>query len=95
MPTCQERRRNERRERDRSTLPRRGRPPLRIRVPERRCSFAQYDHVVVYGPVDEFHPAIEGANAVIGDADPDDVLYLACAIASVAVIRGDDSDFDE
>jgi len=52
----------------------------------------QYIEVV---PVDEFYPAIERADAAIGDTDPDDVLYLACAIASDAAIWSDDSDFDE
>ncbi|WP_251330593.1 PIN domain-containing protein [Haloplanus pelagicus] len=52
----------------------------------------QYIEIV---PVDEFHPAIEEANAAIGDIDPSDVLYLACAIASGAAIWSDDSDFDE
>ncbi|ELY54144.1 Nucleotide-binding protein, PIN domain-containing protein [Natronococcus amylolyticus DSM 10524] len=46
-------------------------------------------------PADDFHPAIETAEAAIGDTDPDDVLYLACAIASDAAIWSDDSDFDE
>jgi predicted nucleic acid-binding protein len=52
----------------------------------------QYIEVV---PADDFHPAIENANAAIGDTDPDDVLYLACALASDAAIWSDDSDFGE
>ena len=52
----------------------------------------QYIEVV---PADDFYPAIETAEAEIGDTDPDDVLYLACAIASDAAIWSDDSDFDE
>ena len=52
----------------------------------------QYIEVV---PAEEFYPAIERADAAIGDTDPDDVLYLACAIASDAAIWSDDSDFDE
>ena len=52
----------------------------------------QYIAVV---PVDEFHPAIKEADAAIGGTDPDDVLYLTCAIASDATIWSDDSDFDE
>ncbi|GAB3686727.1 PIN domain-containing protein [Salinarchaeum chitinilyticum] len=52
----------------------------------------QYVEVV---PAEEFHPAIERADDAIGDIDPDDVLYLACAIARGAAIWSDDSDFDE
>ncbi|RQG91794.1 PIN domain-containing protein [Natrarchaeobius chitinivorans] len=52
----------------------------------------QYIEVV---PADDFYPAIERADEAIGDTDPDDVLYLACAIASEAAIWSDDSDFDE
>lgn len=52
----------------------------------------QYIEVV---SADDFYPAIETAQAAIGDTDPDDVLYLACAIASDAAIWSDDSDFDE
>ncbi len=52
----------------------------------------QYIDVV---PASEFYPAIESADEAIGDIDPDDVLYLACAIACDAVIWSDDSDFDE
>nr|WP_293032768.1 PIN domain-containing protein [Natronococcus sp.] len=46
-------------------------------------------------PTDDFYPAIERADAAIGDTDPDDVLYLACAIASNGAIWSDDSDFDK
>ena len=52
----------------------------------------QYIEIV---PADEFYPAIEKADKAIGDTDPDDVLYLACAIASDAAIWSDDTDFDE
>jgi predicted nucleic acid-binding protein len=52
----------------------------------------QYIDVV---PAGEFYPAIETAKREIGDTDPDDVLYLACAAASDAAIWTDDSDFDE
>jgi len=52
----------------------------------------QYIEVV---PAEDFYPAIESADAEIGDTDPDDVLYLACAIASDATLWSDDSDFDE
>ncbi|MFC3957791.1 PIN domain-containing protein [Halovivax cerinus] len=52
----------------------------------------QYIDVV---SVDEFYPAIEPARAAIGDVDPDDVLYLACAVDQEAAIWSDDADFDE
>lgn len=52
----------------------------------------QYITVV---PADDFHPAIERADEAIGDTDPDDVLYLACAIDCNAGIWSDDSDFEE
>jgi predicted nucleic acid-binding protein len=52
----------------------------------------QYIEVV---PADDFYPVIERADEAIGDTDPDDVLYLACAIARDAAIWSDDSDFDE
>jgi len=52
----------------------------------------QYIEVV---PADDFYPAIDQADEAIGDTDPDDVLYLACAIASDAAVWSDDSDFDE
>ncbi|MFW5950020.1 MAG: PIN domain-containing protein [archaeon] len=52
----------------------------------------QYIDVV---PAEDFYPVIERADEAIGDTDPDDVLYLACAIASDAAIWSDDSDFDQ
>jgi len=52
----------------------------------------QYIEVV---PADDFYPAIERADEAIGNTDPDDVLYLACAIVSDAAIWSDDTDFDE
>jgi predicted nucleic acid-binding protein len=52
----------------------------------------QYIEVV---PADDFYPAIEKADEAIGDTDPDDVLYLACTIATDAAVWSDDSDFDE
>lgn len=52
----------------------------------------QYIEVV---PAEDFYPAIGSADEAIGDTDPDDVLYLACAIASDASIWSDDSHFDE
>jgi predicted nucleic acid-binding protein len=46
-------------------------------------------------PADEFYPAIDRADEAIGNTDPDDVLYLACAVANDAAIWSDASDFDE
>jgi len=52
----------------------------------------QYIEVI---PASEFYPAIENADEAIGETDPDDVLYLACAMACDAAVWSDDSDFDE
>jgi predicted nucleic acid-binding protein len=52
----------------------------------------QYIEVV---PADEFSSYIEGADEAIGETDPDDVLYVACALANDAHIWSDDSDFRE
>jgi predicted nucleic acid-binding protein len=52
----------------------------------------QYIDVV---PASEFYPAIDSADDAIGGTDPDDVLYLACAVANDAAIWSDDSDFDK
>jgi len=52
----------------------------------------QYIEVV---PAGEFYPYIEEADVAIGDTDPDDVLYVACALATDADIWSDDSDFEE
>ena len=46
-------------------------------------------------PASEFYPYIEEAEEAIGDIDPDDVLYVACALAREAGVWSDDSDFDE
>lgn len=52
----------------------------------------QYIEVV---PASKFYPYIEEADAAIGETDPDDVLYVARALASDADIWSDDTDFDE
>ena len=52
----------------------------------------QYVEIV---PAGDFYPTIERADEVIGDTDPDDVLYLARAIAQDAAIWSDDTDFDD
>ena len=46
-------------------------------------------------PASEFYPYIEEAEEAIGDINPDDVLYVACALAREAGVWSDDSDFDE
>ncbi|WP_255195670.1 PIN domain-containing protein [Halorarius litoreus] len=46
-------------------------------------------------PASEFYPHIEEAEDAIGDTDPDDVLYVACALARDAGVWSDDSDFDD
>lgn len=52
----------------------------------------QYIEVV---PADDFHTHIEEADEAIGETDPDDVLYVACALARDAAIWSDDGDFEE
>lgn len=46
-------------------------------------------------PAAEFHQYIDRADDAIGAVDPDDVLYLACALARDAGIWSDDTDFAE
>jgi predicted nucleic acid-binding protein len=46
-------------------------------------------------PADDIYPQIERAEQAIGDIDPDDVLYLACALTVDAGIWSDDDDFRE
>ena len=64
--------------------------------PERVAQFIdllfQYIEVV---SSQKFYPRIEEAEAAIGDTDPDDVLYIACALAEDAAVWNDDTDFDE
>ncbi|MFQ3319508.1 MAG: putative nucleic acid-binding protein [Natronomonas sp.] len=65
-------------------------------TPDRVAQFIdllfQYIEVV---SASEFYPYIEQAEETIGDTDPDDVLYLACALATDSDIWSDDSDFEE
>jgi predicted nucleic acid-binding protein len=46
-------------------------------------------------PASDFYPHIEAAEQAIGDIDPDDVLYVACALARDAGVWSDDSAFAE
>ena len=46
-------------------------------------------------PASEFYPYIDEAEEAISDINPDDVLYVACALAREAGVWSDDSDFDE
>jgi predicted nucleic acid-binding protein len=46
-------------------------------------------------PTNEFYPHIDEAREAIGETDPDDVLYVATALARDADIWSDDSDFEE
>ncbi len=46
-------------------------------------------------PETEFAPHIEPAETAIGATDPDDVLYVACALGCEAGIWSDDSDFGQ
>ncbi|WP_231182944.1 PIN domain-containing protein [Haladaptatus sp. DYF46] len=46
-------------------------------------------------PASKFYPHIEEAEEAIGDTDPDDVLYVACALARDTGMWSDDADFDE
>jgi len=52
----------------------------------------QYIEVV---PVADLHTHIGEADEAISETDPDDVLYVACALARDAAIWSDDSDFEE
>ena len=44
-------------------------------------------------PVRSFQKHIDDADTAIGDTDPDDVLYVACALGTDAGIWSDDTDF--
>jgi len=52
----------------------------------------QYIEIV---PADDFHPRIREAEEAIGETDPDDVLYVACALARNGAVWSDDGDFEE
>lgn len=64
--------------------------------PERVSQFIEllFRHLEVVA-ASEFYPRIEAADAAIGETDPDDVLYLACALETEAEIWSDDTDFKE
>ncbi|PHQ47067.1 DNA-binding protein [Halorubrum sp. C3] len=64
--------------------------------PERVAKFVDllFQYIEV-APASKFYPYIEEADAAIGETDPDDVLYAACALAGDAAIWSDDNDFDE
>lgn len=46
-------------------------------------------------PASEFYQQIEQADEAMRKTDPDDVLYVACALGQGAGIWSDDSDFEE
>lgn len=46
-------------------------------------------------PASDFYEYIDQAEEAIGETDPDDVLYLACALGCDAAVWSDDADFDE
>lgn len=46
-------------------------------------------------PANDFYESIEQAEKAIGETDPNDVLYLACALGRNAAIWSDDADFDD
>ena len=53
-----------------------------------------FEHIETV-PASDFYQHIEQADSAIGETDPDDVLYVACALGYDASIWSDDSDFDE
>jgi len=53
-----------------------------------------FDHIETV-PASEFYQHIDQADSAIGETDPDDVLYVACALGCEAAIWSDDSDFNE
>ena len=53
-----------------------------------------FDHIDTV-PANEFYHHIDLADSAIGETDPDDVLYVACALGCEAAIWSDDSDFNE
>lgn len=64
--------------------------------PERVTQFIellfQYIEVIA---ASQFYSRITDANDAISEVDPDDVLYLACALETDADIWSDDTDFAE
>jgi len=53
-----------------------------------------FDHIETVS-ANEFYQHIDQADSAIGEIDPDDVLYVACALSCEAAIWSDDSDFNE
>jgi len=53
-----------------------------------------FDHIETV-PVRDFHQHIESAEEAVGDTDPNDVLYVACALGCDGAIWSDDADFEE
>jgi predicted nucleic acid-binding protein len=53
-----------------------------------------FEHIETV-PGKEFDEHIERAKRAIGETDPDDVLYLACALGCDAGLWSDDTDFEQ